>query len=556
MPRRKADRHADAPGRSAATTERSAQDAPNPELDGLRAQIVADGQLLDRLLAAEPSSASAATLEQVRVRFEANLQRTCATLEARLEKAEKRIGRLEEENRELRRDNETLTYRVDRLRLELRRSLGVKAAAVDRDEAAKKNDAGCSDTVRKKQQKQSGAGTGSRGAPKGHRGRSRPVPETVDREKVIAPAGQCSCGCSSLEPGAGFDARYIEDIPPISREVTRLIYLRGLCRNCGRVVRHPDAGVGPPVVTGPNLAAHLTMLNHMGMTFRKLSAFSTHTLGIKLSPAGALGIVSRVAATLKQPYNEVLRHLPKVAWLNGDETGWKVMGRSGYIWCFCNADIAFFHHDFSRGAAVIEDILGKNFKGVVICDFYAAYNCVEKTQRCLVHLLREIKKEREILSRSRLLKRFEKAVKRFIEDGLAVQAMPAGSAKDQAMAQLEAKLDKLTRMRVTKGRAETLVKRIEKYRDNLIRFVTHPDVEFHNNRAERQLRPIVVNRKVSFGSSTAEGARRYCIIHTIVETCKLQNIDPIDFIRRAYLSDGMDVPSLTGSDPPAATAGY
>jgi hypothetical protein len=109
---------------------------------------------------------------------------------------------------------------------------------------------------------------------------------------------------------------------------------------------------------------------------------------------------------------------------------------------------------------------------------------------------------------------------------------------------------------VTRGRAETLVKRIEKYRDDLIRFVTHPGVEFHNNRAERQLRPIVVNRKVSFGSSTEKGARRYCVIHTVVETCKLQGIDPIEFIRRAYVSDGLDVPSLNGADPPAAAAGY
>ena len=47
-------------------------------------------------------------------------------------------------------------------------------------------------------------------------------------------------------------------------------------------------------------------------------------------------------------------------------------------------------------------------------------------------------------------------------------------------------------MPVTQGKATTLQKRIEQYRDHLIRFVTHPDVEFHNNRAERQLRPTVI----------------------------------------------------------------
>lgn len=348
--------------------------------------------------------------------------------------------------------------------------------------------------------------------------------------------------------------RYVEDIPPVSKEVTREIYLQGRCQHCGKVIRHPDAISKPLVVTGPNLAAHLTIMNHMGVTFRKLSVFSTRTLGIDLSPPGVLGIINRVAASLEGPYGEILSSLPGQDWLNGDETGWKVMGRNGYIWCFCSKDLAYFQHDYRRSAKVIEEILGAAFNGVVVCDFYAAYNCIDATQRCLVHLLRDIKKEREVLSGSKLLKRFEKAVKRFIENGLEVQAMPEGEAKDRAVDKLEKQLDRLTRMKVTKGKATTLVKRIQKYRDDLIRFVTHPGVEFPNNRAERQLRPIVVSRKVSFGSSTDHGARRYCIIHTIVETCKLQGIDPIEFIHRAYTPGGLDVPSLTGADPPAAAA--
>lgn len=380
------------------------------------------------------------------------------------------------------------------------------------------------------------------------------MPETVHHEQVMGPARTCNCGCCDLVPLLDFDVRYVEDIPPVSVEVTRLIYLQGRCTNCGKVIRHPEAVSKPPVVTGPNIAAHLTMMNHMGATFRKLSAFSTCTLGLDLSPSGALGIVNRVAHSLEGPYGQILASLPDQHWLNGDETGWKVMGRNGYIRCFCNADIAFFHHDFRRSAKVIEDILGDSFAGIAVCDFYAAYNCIDKTQRCLVHLLRDIKTEREILRDSKLLKRFEKAVRRFIERGVDIQAMPEGESKQQAVAELEKQLDKLTRMKVTKGKATTLVRRIEKYRDDLIRFVTHPGVEFHNNRAERQLRPIVVNRKVSFGSNTDHGARRYCIIHTIVETCKLQGIDPIDFIRRAYTAGGLDVPSLTGADPPADNA--
>jgi len=76
------------------------------------------------------------------------------------------------------------------------------------------------------------------------------------------------------------------------------------------------------------------MMNQMSVTFRKLAAFSTRALGIELSPAGALGIVKRVAASLEGVYGEILASLPEQQWLNGDETGWKIMGRNG---CICQA---------------------------------------------------------------------------------------------------------------------------------------------------------------------------------------------------------------------------
>ncbi len=65
-----------------------------------------------------------------------------------------------------------------------------------------------------------------------------------------------------------------------------------------------------------------------------------------------------------------------------------------------------------------------------------------------------------------------------------------------------------------------------------MRFVENPDVDYHNNRSERQLRPIVISRKMSFGSDTPEGARRNCVLHSVIETCKLQNVRPIDFIEK------------------------
>jgi hypothetical protein len=513
------------------------------EAEQLRCQALTDRRVLDRLQNIPESGTASQTGQALHQRYQQAIERRADLLETLLQAAEVRGGELQEENHALRETVDRLNYKLKCAHYELKKALGVKAST---DEEKAKDDG----TPVDKNQDKAARRPRKRGAPKGHRGRSRPIPEKIDFTELIPPPETCDCGSHHVDPIDAFDSKYIEDIPPVSRIVTHRKYQRGRCTHCGKEVRHAEALHGPPVIIGPNLAVHLTLMNQMGTTFRKLSVFSTRVLGAELSPSGVLGLVNRVGLSLDGSYDNLREILRQQAVLNGDETGWKVMGKSGYIWCFCNKHIAFFHPDQSRGAAVIEEILGKDFKGIVMCDFYAAYNCLGKTQRCLVHLLRDIKKERDVLSSSKLLEQFESNVKAFIETGLQVQAMEDGPEKERAIRKMEKRLTRLSTMPVTKGKAVTLQKRINKYREDLIRFVTHPDVEFHNNRAERQIRPMVISRKVSFGSNTQSGALRHCIINSIVETCKLQHRDPIDFMRRVYTSGGIDVPDICS--PPAA----
>lgn len=513
------------------------------EEEELSWRVQGEVRLLDLLSSVEVSSAAVALAEEVR----GSLRDICVRQQDLLQAATATIDALTREGRKREKTIRLLQHKLDAANYELRRALGIRARSKDdAPETPKSGDDAKSDEPECSPKKKNG---GKRGAPKGHRGASRKIPDRFDRERVIGPVDTCDCGCGIVSPTTEFDVRYVEDVPPVCAVVTREIYLRGRCAGCGKVLTNPQTK-GPPVVTGPNVAVHLAMLNQMGMTFGKLASLSTDVLGIPLSRSGALGIVNRAVASIEGVYGEIGESLPSQPWLNGDETGWKVRGVNGYVWILCNKRLAYFHHDFSRSGDVVKEILGENFPGVVICDFYGGYNWLDKTQRCLVHLLRDIKKEREILKGSKMLKKFDQAVRDFITEGLEIQAMPEDSRKDKALRKLEKRLDRLACMKVTRGKATTLVKRIAKYRDDVIRFVSHPGVEFHNNRAERQLRPLVINRKISFGSDTEAGARRYCILHSVIETCKLQGINPIDFLRVSCESGGLGSPLLAGTDPP------
>ena len=451
---------------------------------------------------------------------------------------------LEEKNRKLTARTAELEIDYKRLLTRYRQELGTVPKSMGMDK--KKNGAGTTDKDPKNpgQPADKKKEEGKRGAPKGHRGASRPVPENFDHEEYVAPPKTCHCGCCTILPMDEYDDLYIEDIPPIMRVVTRQRYQRGLCANCGAKLRHEEAVNGPPVVTGPNLGVLLTIMRQAGLTYGKLATMTTELLDIPLTAPGVLGIVTRMAEQLRPSYEEIKADLKQENVLNIDETGWKMNYQNAYIWCLCNPRLAWFHPNKSRAGQVVKDILGEDYKGTVVCDFYGGYNFFKNLQRCLVHFMRDVHTERKLLPGSVQLERFEAAIKDLIDKGLEAAKLPEGDIKKQTLAELEKTLDKITKIPVPKGRPTTLRKRLIRHRDELLAFACTPGVEYHNNRAERQIRPTVVNRKNSYGSATEKGAEHTCILNSVVETCRLNDKKPVGFIRSVFDSAKEILPSI------------
>ena len=491
-----------------------------PDMEAELAKAECDASSSEKILAAY---AKAPNCEAVRE----TLMREKEKLILSLKNIRRILSELHRSSREelgrLRAENEELKSKNRKLLIELRDSLGVNSALKDKDSQE-------TDPVQMQHGSPPEKTARPRGAPKGHRGNTRSIPDKWDEMIEVPPLGVCECGCNQILENGERDKKYIEDIPPVSRKVTLVEYRRGVCVKCGREIIHPEAA-GPAVEIGGNLAAHLAMLRQAGVSYRKLSTFCTETLGIPLSPSGAYGVVNRLTDKKLPLYETIGNVLQKQDILNGDETGWKVRGEQWYVWIFCNRSTVFYHAEDSRASKVVREILGEDFEGTLVCDFYAAYNFLPKTQRCLAHLMRDVKKEREVLPGSIQLEQFEERLWNFIDTGKLVSHLPLGPEKVNATMLLEKELTSISGMDVPKGRPETLRKRIVKYHGEIFRFVNTPGVEWHNNRAERHLRPLVVSRKISFGSDTPEGARKTCALHSIVETCRLQNIRPVELLR-------------------------
>ena len=386
-----------------------------------------------------------------------------------------------------------------------------------------------------------------RGAPVGHRGDTRHIPQHVDQEEIIPPPMVCpDCGNCNLTDLNTVDDRYIEDIPPTLRMVTHRKYRQAFCPHCQCVVHHPEALHGPPVQTGPRLAAHLTQLRvRLGVTHRKLAIYATEVLGIPLTPSGVLGILNRMADRMEPIYDGIAQALTVQRVLHGDETGWKMDGQRWQMWCFCNAFLAFFYPDKSRGSQVAIAILGQDFPGLLHCDFYAAYNEFSNLQRCWIHFARDIHEERLITPHDSFLKILHDKTQFIMDSAKALLAgsVPAAKTKKLSRSMYNA-LDEMIELEPPKSRALTLVERLRKHRHSLLNFLNVPGAEFHNNRVERQLRPVVIFRKLSFGNRTVLGALRYARLATVIETARLQKHPVQDFLLRICFAKPNDFISL------------
>ncbi len=81
-----------------------------------------------------------------------------------------------------------------------------------------------------------------------------------------------------------------------------------------------------------------------------------------------------------------------------------------------------------------------------------------------------------------------------------------------------------------------LCRRIHKYLPELFTFVGDPTINSTNNAAERSVRPVVVQRKISGGTRSAQGTQTFCTLATLFGTWRAQNLDPLLACRQLLLA--------------------
>jgi len=302
------------------------------------------------------------------------------------------------------------------------------------------------------------------------------------------------------------------------------------------------------VQKGDLLAADITamtafMKGGCHMSFSTVQQFFKEILQLDVSRGMLSKATRKVSAAIKPAYQQLAERLPDESYLGIDETGHKDNGDKYWTWCFQKLDYSLFHIDKSRGSKVLFEMLGKEFEGIIGCDYWGAYRKYSRlsnatVQYCMAHLIREIRFLAEHMTKKlaywggQLLDWLKKLFKTLHRSD---ELTDAGFAR--RMDQI--KKGFLSRMRRPPNHklAKNLARRFKgKAAETYFRFLTDPAVEPTNNGSERAIRHTVIDRRITQGTRGDTGMRWCERIWTTIATCKKQDRNVFEFIHKSLLA--------------------
>jgi transposase len=387
------------------------------------------------------------------------------------------------------------------------------------------------------------------GGQKGHKGET--LLQVAEPDSVVDhfPSSCEACG-AAVTPAmsSGHSARQVFDLPePRPLVVTEHRAHDCVCAGCGAHTRalFPD-GVNAPVQYGPGIAALVTYLLHYQLLPEdRLAELMADLFGIRIV-AATIARMSRTCAARLQDFTATVRDLVAGAAVKHmDETGFRIGGKTQWLHVACTAWLTFYRVCARRGSLLA------NVTGVVVHDHWLPYYGMPGVRHalCNAHHLRELKalieiakedwarkmhrslrrachavnlaRERGSPLKPRLIALIERRYDAFVAEGLAFHGAQSPLRPDDAPQGCR------RRGRKARRTGHNLLLRLANRREDVLRFLTDPNVPFTNNQAERDARMMKVKQKISGCFRSLDGALDFAVIRSFISTAKKQGWDVI-----------------------------
>lgn len=360
------------------------------------------------------------------------------------------------------------------------------------------------------------------------------APAKPDRV-LDAPVPGCCPHCGGDVEAERTEDQWQVDLPDARPSVTRFRVEVGRCRSCRRRVqgRHPeqasDALGAAASQVGPVAKAWAAWLHYgLGLSFAKCAQLLAR-LGIDVT-AGALCQAAQSTGTDLVPvHTDIVRRVNDAEMVVMDETGWRVGGRSAWLWVATTEAATAYNVAHGRGFEQACDLVEEDYEGVVVRDGWAPYRryTAAAHQTCTAHLLRRCDEMVEDLPA--WARGTPRTVRDLLHEGLAARDLDdAGRAA--VVEDLSERVELLGEQAHGHDECRKLVAHLTREAPALFTFLTRPGIDATNWRGEQAIRPAVVNRKVWGGNRTWRGAATEGRMMSVLRTAGQQGVDAIDYL--------------------------
>jgi len=237
--------------------------------------------------------------------------------------------------------------------------------------------------------------------------------------------------------------------------------------------------------------------------------------GLHLSKSDISNILSQAKKYLQSHYEELIKEIRMGKIMYNDETGWLVNGNSAWLWIMANDKTTIYYAAESRGGGIMEEIYGTS-KAYSMHDGLASYLKAvpkDKSLYCWAHVLRFTYEETFEAKKYSTEYYFRKK----LVDIYHLKDKYPNFKKNELFSLIKAELGGLITQKSRLSSINKIQRRLFEQRDGLIRaLVESPNGT--NNLAERELRPMVINKRISFGSNTFSGMETTAILGSVIQT--------------------------------------
>lgn len=372
-----------------------------------------------------------------------------------------------------------------------------------------------------------------KGARPGHKGVGRKSHDdgAADRTVDVEVDSELCPECGTPLEKKGWAERSVVDTPSQKPEKITFRLAKRYCPHCRRTVTAQPPGVLPKSLYGNQLIADAIEMHYLhGVPMGRISEY------LELGAGSLVKLFRRGARLFEGVPDRLIEEYRQAPVKHADETGWRTEGKNGYVWLFATPDLSVFQFGKSRSSKVPQAVFGKGpLPGRLVVDRYAAYNKAPcQIQYCYAHLLRDVQDLEKEFPGETEVSTFVAVVAPQLSLAIGLRRQPIS---DEEFYHRAAALSEEIKTTMGQPARHMGIRRIQDiFRENehrLFHWAESRAVPAENNLAERDLRPSVIARKVSFGSVTDAGAQVRSTLTTVAATIRKRRGDVARRIKRA-----------------------